>query len=136
MLEESKTRYGNKGPPIDLHKFVALLQYNRRWTYTGSLTTAPFTEGILWNLLEHVIPLRQTTLDMFLEYRKIEERMNFNKFANEQEKQETLAKLKIQSKNVKPWISPKGETFFRVAACNRVVQDVEDRPVYHIDIEP
>ena len=46
------------GKKLDLTKFVQLLQYNRRWTYTGSLTTAPFSEGILWNVLEHVIPLR------------------------------------------------------------------------------
>lgn len=136
MLEESKTKYGNKGPPLDLSKFVQLLQFNRRWTYTGSLTTAPFSEGILWNVLEHVIPLRQTTLDMFLEYRKLEEKQFFNKFGNAQEKKEVEAKLSIQPKNVKPWTSQKGETFFRVAACNRVVQDVGDRPVYHIDIEP
>jgi len=136
MLEESKTKYGNKGPPLDLSKFVQLLQFNRRWTYTGSLTTAPFSEGILWNVLEHVIPLRQTTIDMFLEYRKLEEKQFFNKFGNVQEKKEVEAKLSIQPKNVKPWTSQKGETFFRVAACNRVVQDVGDRPVYHIDIEP
>ena len=95
MLEESKTKYGNKGAPLDLNKFVQLLQVNRRWTYTGSLTTAPFTEGILWNILEHVIPLRQTTLDMFLEYKKIEERMVFNKFESDQEELETMAKLAI-----------------------------------------
>ena len=58
MLEESKTKYGHQGPPLDLNKFVALLQFNRRWTYTGSLTTAPFSEGILWNVLEHVVPIR------------------------------------------------------------------------------
>ena len=86
MLEESKTKYGGQGPPLDLQKFVQLLQYNRRWTYTGSLTTAPFTEGILWNVLEHVIPLRQTTLDMFLEYRKLEEKQFFNKFDNVEQK--------------------------------------------------
>ena len=84
MLEESKTKYGNKGAPIDLNKFVQLLQFNRRWTYKGSLTTAPFTEGILWNILEHVIPLRQSTLDLFLDYRKIEEKAVFNKFNNVQ----------------------------------------------------
>ena len=43
---------------LDLTKFVSTLRYNRRWTYTGSLTTAPFSEGILWNILEHVIPIR------------------------------------------------------------------------------
>lgn len=136
MLEDSKNKNGPKGKNLDLTKFVQLLQFNRRWTYTGSLTTAPFSEGILWNVLEHVIPLRQTTLDMFLEYRKIEEKQVFNQFANKEERAEVLAKLSIQPKNVRPFQTEKGETFFRVAACNRVVQDTGDRPVYHIDIEP
>jgi carbonic anhydrase len=74
MLEEAMNIFGGKKvPKLDLTKFVQMLQYNRRWTYTGSLTTAPFSEGILWNVLEHVIPLRQSTLDMFLDYKKIEE---------------------------------------------------------------
>ena len=58
MLEDSQNSKGVKTKKLDLTKFIQLLQYNRRWTYTGSLTTAPFSEGILWNVLEHVIPLR------------------------------------------------------------------------------
>jgi len=46
-----------------------------------------------------------------------------------------MAKLSIQPANMKPWKNNKGESFFRVAACNRVVQDVGDRAVYHIDME-
>ena len=49
---------------------------------------------------------------------------------------EVMAKLSIQPNNMKPYTNEKGETFFRVAACNRVVQDVGDRPVFHIDIDP
>lgn len=103
MLEESKNRFGPKLPKLDLTKFVQLCAFNRRWTYTGSLTTAPFTEGILWNVLEHVLPIRQTTLDMFLEYRKLEEKYFFNKFANVQEQKQVVSKLAIQPKNMKPW---------------------------------
>lgn len=83
MLDESKLSEGDVDRRINLTKFVSMLQFNRRWTYTGSLTTAPFTEGILWNVIEHVIPLRQSTLDLFLEYRKLEESKFFNKFENE-----------------------------------------------------
>lgn len=36
----------------DMTEFVRLLKFNRRWTYDGSLTTAPFSEGILWNVIE------------------------------------------------------------------------------------
>ena len=50
MLDAEKG--GNKNEKIDLTKFVKLLKFNRRWTYSGSLTTAPFSEGILWNVLE------------------------------------------------------------------------------------
>lgn len=103
MLEDSKNNKSAKGKNLDLSKFVQLLQFNRRWTYTGSLTTAPFSEGILWNVLEHVIPLRQTTLDMFLEYRKIEEKQVFNHFENKKEECEVMAKLSIQPKNVRPF---------------------------------
>ena len=81
MLVESMNKDSTK--KLDLTKFINLLRYSRRWTYTGSLTTAPFSEGILWNILEHVIPIRQSTLDMFLDYRKIEETSVFNKFENE-----------------------------------------------------
>lgn len=44
--------------PLDLHEFVELLDFNRRWTYQGSLTTIPCSEGILWNVIEEVIPIR------------------------------------------------------------------------------
>ena len=129
---------GVKGQPkkqLDLSKFVQELRYNRRWTYAGSLTTAPFSEGILWNVVEHVIPIRQSTLDMFLDYRKVEEQKVFNKFENEQQKKEVDAKLAIQPEQMKPFDAENGETYFRVAGCNRVVQDVGDRPVYHIDLD-
>ena len=131
MLEAEKA--GDKNEKIDLTKFVKKLNYNRRWTYPGSLTTAPFSEGILWNILEHIIPIRQSTLDHFLAYRKIGQKKVFNEFANEDQKKATYAKLAIQPEQMKPYENDKGETFFRVAACNRVVQDQGDRVVYHID---
>jgi hypothetical protein len=136
MLVESL--HGKQGQPkktLNLTKFIKEVRYNRRWTYTGSLTTAPFSEGILWNICEHVIPLRQTTLDMFLDYRKIEQETVFNKFENEQQEKEVEAKLSIQPEQMKPYCSEQGDCFFRVAACNRVVQDQGNRPVYHIDCD-
>jgi carbonic anhydrase len=56
---------------IDLQEFIKRINFNRRWTYQGSLTTAPYAEGILWNVIEQVIPIRQSTLDKFNEYRQI-----------------------------------------------------------------
>lgn len=67
---------------LDLTKFVHKLKFHKRWTYQGSLTTTPFSEGILWNVVEQVIPIRQSTLDKFLEYRKIEESQIIAPFAN------------------------------------------------------
>ena len=136
MLVDSMNRDSPCKKKLDLSKFISELRYNRRWTYTGSLTTAPFSEGILWNILEHVIPIRQSTLDMFLDYRNIEQSTVFNKFENEQQENEVAAKLSIQPDQMKPFQTEEGENFFRVAACNRVVQDQGDRPVYHIDIDP
>ena len=43
---------------IDWTEFVDNVNYDRRWTYPGSLTTAPFGEGILWNVVEQVIFIR------------------------------------------------------------------------------
>ena len=60
-------------PKIDLTKFVQLLKFDRRFTYQGSLTTIPCAEGILWNVIEQVIPIRQSTLDKYNSFRKIEQ---------------------------------------------------------------
>lgn len=76
------------GTKIDMTSFVTKLNYNKRWTYQGSLTTSPFSEGILWNVIEQVIPIRQSTLDKFLEYRKIEQSEVFAPFANEQARED------------------------------------------------
>jgi len=118
---------------IDMTEFVQKLNYNRRWTYPGSLTTTPFSEGILWNVIEQVIPIRQSTLDLFLEYKKIEESQIFAPFANDLQKVEAAELRKDEPANIKPFENGKGETYFRFALCNRVVQDQNDRPVYRID---
>jgi len=34
--------------------------------------------------------------------------------------------------HIKPFKDESGDTYFRFALCNRVVQDENDRPVYHI----
>jgi len=73
MVDLESQRLGQDRRPLDLKKFVELLDFNRRWTYQGSLTTIPCSEGILWNVIEHVIPITQQTLDKFNSFRKIEE---------------------------------------------------------------
>ena len=62
--------------PLNLTKFVKLIDFNRRFSYQGSLTTAPCAEGILWNVVETVIPIRQSTLDEFTEFRRVAEEIS------------------------------------------------------------
>ena len=132
MLEDQQAPR-KTGQKLDLTKFVKLLNYDRRWTYSGSLTTAPFAEGILWNVVEQVIPIRQSTLDAFVEYRKIEEACIFARFGSEAEKRALVQSRAGHPANTKLYETDQGEKFFRFAICNRVVCDTGDRPVYHID---
>jgi carbonic anhydrase len=83
MVEKRSTK-------LDLTAFVKKLNYDRRWTYSGSLTTTPYSEGILWNVIEQVILIRQSTLDKFLQYQKVEEHQMFGQFPNEKAKQENI----------------------------------------------
>ena len=128
--KEQQTR-----PSLDLTEFIKLLNYNRRWTYQGSLTTAPCSEGILWNVVDSVIPIRQSTLDKYVNMRKVEE-----------------DEIRDHTTTI-PWLDGhyfeatkthhpeftkcqkhKEDKFMRLAVCNRKVLDTNDRPVYHIDI--
>jgi carbonic anhydrase len=67
---------------LDLTEFVNKINSNKRWTYQGSLTTAPCDEGILWNVVENVIPIRQSTLNKYTEMRKVAEDQVMNKIAD------------------------------------------------------
>ena len=64
--------------PLNLCKFVKLIDFNKRFTYQGSLTTAPLVEGILWNLVDTVIPIRQSTMDKYVEFRRVQEEVSTN----------------------------------------------------------
>ena len=121
-----------KGKSLDLTKFVQLLEFNRRWTYQGSLTTIPCSEGILWNVIEQVIPIRQTTLDKFNYFRKIEENQYANK-GNSSDPWLNEAKEKEYPINGNSFVRD-GDKFMRIAVCNRKVVDANGRPVYHVDL--
>jgi len=64
--------------PLNLKMFVALVDFNRRFTYQGSLTTAPLVEGILWNVVDTVIPITQKTMDMYTDFRRVPEEISTN----------------------------------------------------------
>ena len=36
-----------------------------RYVYTGSLTTPPYTENLLWNVIPRIVPIKQSTLNLF-----------------------------------------------------------------------
>jgi carbonic anhydrase len=72
MVELVEDPNKSSGFELDLKQFVSKVEFNKRWTYQGSLTTAPCDEGILWNVIEGVIPIRQSTLDRFTSMRRVE----------------------------------------------------------------
>lgn len=51
---------------IDFQKdFIDHVNMIDRYVYTGSLTTPPYTENLLWNVIPRVIPIKQSTLELF-----------------------------------------------------------------------
>jgi len=115
--------------------FVKYVDYNRRFTYQGSLTTAPCAEGIMWNVIESVIPIRQSTIDEFTRFRKVAEAMSTDYIVPEVTKEAMDQFMVAKSRhpdNCKCQYY-EGSQFMRVAMCNRKVQDLNQRPVYHID---
>jgi len=97
------------------------------------LTTIPCAEGILWNVIEQVIPIRQKTLDKFNYFRKIEE----NQYANRGNISDPwLAEAKkIEYPLNGNSVVKDGSKFMRIAVCNRKVVETNGRAVYHIDKE-
>lgn len=45
--------------------FAQFLNFNNRFVYMGSLTTPPYSENLLWNVLEDVVPIQHETLALF-----------------------------------------------------------------------
>jgi carbonic anhydrase len=45
---------------------MQLQDYEKRWTYHGSLTTPPCTPAIFWNVIDRVWPIEPQTLSAFL----------------------------------------------------------------------
>ena len=135
LAETEASSQGGEREPLDLTEFVRLLDFNRRWTYNGSLTTIPCAEGILWNVVEHVIPIRQSTLDQYNNFRKIEEEQITNKLAKGAEEDPWMKEAKdVEYPLNGSSFRKDGDRFMRLALCNRKVLDTIDRPVYHIDM--
>jgi len=141
LVDEEKHKqmrmFGAAAPansPLNLKKFVELVDFNRRFTYQGSLTTAPLVEGILWNVVDTVIPITQKTMDMYTDFRKVQEEISTNYVVPEKQK-DSLDKFGAARTNFPENHKcqyHEGNQFMKVAMCNRQVQDINDRPIYHI----
>ena len=111
----------SKQSPLNLKRFVELVDFNRRFTYQGSLTTAPLVEGILWNVIDTVIPITQATMDQFTDFRRVQEEISTNYVVPEKSK-EAMDKFGIASsrfpENHKCQYH-EGSQFMKVAMCNR-----------------
>ena len=45
--------------------FLDHLNFNEKFTYRGSLTTAPYTESLFWTVLPTIVSIKKETKDMF-----------------------------------------------------------------------
>lgn len=50
-------------------EFADYLDIGNRIVYRGSLTTPPFTEFLLWNVIPQTVPITTTTLELFAKAR-------------------------------------------------------------------
>lgn len=46
--------------------FIKYIDFNQRYIYRGSLTTPPFSELLFWTVLPTVVPIKQSTKNLFL----------------------------------------------------------------------
>jgi hypothetical protein len=116
-----QSRTSAEKSPLNLCKFVKLIDFNRRFTYQGSLTTAPLVEGILWNVVDTVIPITQRTMDQYTDFRRVQEEISTNYVVPEKNKDDmdkfAVARARFPE-NTKCQYH-EGSQFMRVAMCNR-----------------
>jgi len=51
--------------PLSLKGFLQTLNLDEFWSYDGSLTTPPCTEGVRWSVLKTVQPISAAQLKVF-----------------------------------------------------------------------
>lgn len=57
-------------------EFFKFLDMNKRFVYRGSLTTPPYSEPLLWNVLPDVVVISQKTLRYFGGDKRVEKEFN------------------------------------------------------------
>mmetsp|Transcript_11266 Transcript_11266/g.18961 ORF Transcript_11266/g.18961 Transcript_11266/m.18961 type:complete len:119 (-) Transcript_11266:197-553(-) len=50
---------------IDLQDLLSRVNFENRWLYKGSFTTPPATEGVLFNIIDDIQYVSQSTVDMY-----------------------------------------------------------------------
>lgn len=78
-------------------------------------------------------------MDKFNTFRKIEEEQITNRVVNKGDDKAEVEKWFDSAKETEYPMNGSacekdGERFMRIALCNRKVLDINDRPVYHIDL--
>ena len=63
---------------IDLHNLFNSVDLTRYYTYAGSLTTPPCTEGVSWTVLTDYCYIPKSTLQKLLEYPSMQNNCNEN----------------------------------------------------------
>lgn len=59
------TTEGTQADSVDMAKFLSEINFNEFYSYEGSLTTPPCTEGIKWTILKEVRPISKRQLEWF-----------------------------------------------------------------------
>ena len=55
-------------PKVPLRDFLSRIDMSEYWSYKGSLTTPPCTEGLKWTVIKQVQPISKAQLQKFTQY--------------------------------------------------------------------
>ena len=55
-------------PKVPLRDFLSRIDMSEYWSYKGSLTTPPCTEGLKWSVIKQVQPISKAQLQKFTQY--------------------------------------------------------------------
>jgi len=44
---------------LDYNSLMGLVDFSNRWIYKGSLTTPPCHRYVVWNVVNHILPIRE-----------------------------------------------------------------------------
>ena len=65
LVEEKRRLLETAAPRMSLQDFIDGVDQDAFWSYKGSLTTPPCTEGVYWTVFEEVQPISDEQLEGF-----------------------------------------------------------------------